>query len=284
MKFGRITVLGVGLIGASFALGMKKKGLCAEIVGFGRNKENLLKAKERGIIDSFEMKPGAACKGSGLIMFSTPVGSFIDLVKESSSFFSEGAIVTDAGSVKGNLVYEMERAMPPGVRYVGAHPIAGSDRSGIEYSSAELFRDAKCIITPTPDSDAGAVRTVMDVWKSLGSGVVTMDPKRHDEIYAFVSHLPHIIAYSLINTVAETDASYLEFCGPGFRDVTRIASSSHEMWRDISLLNREKLTEAILLFQKNLDRLRRHLAAADSGSLEAEFREARRVRDGLGKS
>ncbi len=283
MTFGRITVLGVGLIGASFAMGMKKKGLCTEIVGFGRSEENLLRAKKRGIIDSYELKPGAACEGSGLVMFSTPVGSFIDLARESSPFFSDGAIVTDAGSVKGNLVYELEKAMPRGVRYIGAHPIAGSDRSGIEYSSAELFHNAKCIITPTPDSDRDALRAVSDIWESLGSGVVSMGPEKHDEIYAFVSHLPHIIAYSLINTVAEADGSYLQFCGPGFRDMTRLASSSHELWRDISLLNAEKLNEAILLFQKNLDRLRGHLTAADAGSLEAEFREARRVREGIGK-
>lgn len=282
--FNKITIFGVGLIGASFALAMKKNGLCKEITGFGRNRGNLSKAKERGIIDSFALEPEDACKGAELIFLSTPVGSFVELARRSVPSLSSGAIVTDAGSVKGNLVYEMEKIMPGNVHYIGAHPIAGSDRSGIDSSNPELFMKAKCIITPTEHSDEGALKTVTEVWKSLGAEVVTMGPDRHDSIYAFVSHLPHVIAYSLVNTVAEKDGSYFEFCGQGFKDITRIASSSPELWRDICLLNRENLLETISLFQKNLEALSQYLRAYDADSLEREFVKARTLREGLGQN
>jgi len=281
MMFHKITVLGVGLIGASFARAMKKNGLCKEIAGFGRNKENLSRARERGIIDSFALDPGEACKGSELIFFSTPVGSFMDLAKKAVPFFSPGAIVTDAGSVKGNLVYEIEKIMPERVYYIGAHPIAGSELSGIEPSDAGLFMNAKCIITPTENSDAGALKKVTEMWQSVGARIVTMGPERHDVIYACVSHLPHVIAYSLVNTVSEKDRSYLEFCGQGFKDVTRIAASSPELWRDICLLNRDNMLETISLFQDNLETLSRYLRAHDSASLEGEFKKARALRIGI---
>jgi len=281
--FNRITILGVGLIGASFALAMKKEGLCRHITGFGRKEENLKKARERGIIDTYELDPAAACTDSDLVLLSTPVGSFTDLIRRCSPSLKEGSIVTDAGSVKGSLVRDIERLMPAGVHYVGGHPIAGSDRSGIDSARAELFREAKCIVTPTGNSDAGALKTVSDIWTALGSQVLTMDPATHDRIYAAVSHFPHLTAYALINTVADMDASYFAFSGQGLKDTTRIASSSPEMWRDICLLNRENLIEMISLFQKNLDSLSRHLRASDSVSLEREFERARTLRAGIGQ-
>lgn len=284
LYFNKITILGVGLIGASFALAMKKNGLCKEIVGFGRDRKNLLNAKEKGIIDSFGADPASACKDSDLIMLATPVGTFPDLTKKTLPSFKKGAVMTDAGSVKGDLVYEIEKIMPEGVYYIGGHPIAGSDRSGIDSANAELFTGAKCIITPTKNSNAGALRIVADLWKSLGSDVITMDPEKHDRIYAAVSHLPHLIAYSIVNTIAGIDSSYLEFCGQGFKDTTRIALSSPELWRDISLMNKDNLIEMISIFQKNLDALSQYLRASDSGSLESEFRKARTLREGLGQN
>jgi len=281
--FEKITVLGVGLIGASFSLAMKKAGLCGKVTGFGRNRENLKKAAERGIIDSFEADPASACAGSDLVLFSTPVGSFLDLARQASSSFKKGAIVTDAGSVKGGLVYEMEKMLPEGVYYIGAHPIAGSDRSGLDSARSDLFRNARCILTPTERSDPGALGKVMEMWRSLGSVVMTLGPEEHDRIYASVSHMPHMIAYALVNTVADVDPSYLGFSGQGFRDMTRIASSSPELWRDICRLNRENLMEMLTLFQKNLDSLGRYLRDFDSDSLEGEFRKARTLREGLGR-
>ncbi|MFI5295687.1 MAG: prephenate dehydrogenase [Thermodesulfovibrionales bacterium] len=282
-KFDKITVLGVGQIGASFALAIRNKGLCRHIAGSGRHENNLLRAKEMGIIDSYDLDPAAACTASELVLLSAPVGAFPDLVRRCSASLKRGAIITDAGSVKGSLVRDIERLLPAHVRYIGGHPIAGSDRSGIDSSSADLFKNAKCIVTPTENSDAAALNIVTDIWKSLGSQVITMDPAAHDRIYGAVSHLPHVIAYALMNTVSDIDPAYLEFCGQGFKDTTRIASSSPEMWRDICLFNRENLIEMLLVFQKKLELFGRYLEASDSVSIEKEFKKARDLRDGIGQ-
>jgi prephenate dehydrogenase len=282
LAFDKITVIGVGLIGASFALAAKKQGLTGHIAGSGRSEENLRRAHDRGIIDSYDLDPSAACKDAGLVMLSTPVGLFPELVRRCAGSFRKGAIVTDVGSVKGQLVRELEALMPSGVYYVGGHPIAGSERSGIDAAHADLFQDAKCILTPTPASDTEAVETVAGIWRMLGAEVTTMDPDAHDRVYAAVSHLPHLLAYAMINTIDDTDPSYLDFGGQGLRDVTRIAASSPVMWRDICLMNKDNLLDLILLFQKQLDSLGRHIRAEDSASLEKEFERARRLRERLG--
>jgi prephenate dehydrogenase len=280
--FNRITIIGVGLLGASFALALKKNSLCTSITGCGRNRENLLKAKERAIIDAFESDAAAACRGADLIMLSAPVGSFLQLAKAIAPVLKKGAVLTDVGSVKGGLVREIEKILPKNVHYIGGHPIAGSDRSGIDSANAELFRNNKCIITPTENSDPAALETVRRLWKSLGSEIITLSPEEHDRIYALVSHLPHLIAYAMVNTVADMDRSYLAFSGKGFMDATRIASSSEELWNDISLLNKNNLIEVLAVFQNNLDLLKRHLQTGDSDSLKAEFRKARVLRETLG--
>jgi prephenate dehydrogenase len=280
--FNRITILGVGLIGASFALALKKNGLCGTITGYGRNRENLQRAKERNIIDSFESDPVAACKDADLIMLATPVGTFLELAKAIAPALKKGTVLTDVGSVKGALVRAAEKIMPKDVYYIGGHPIAGSDRSGIDSANPELFRDAKCILTPTEKSNSDALEKIQNLWKALGSEIVILSPEEHDRIYASVSHLPHMIAYAMVNTVADIDSSYLDFSGKGFMDTTRIASSSEELWNDICLLNRDNLFEALAVFQKNLDKLDQYLKAGDSDSLKAEFRKARTLRETIG--
>jgi prephenate dehydrogenase len=280
--FNRITILGVGLLGASFALALKKNRLCGTITGCGRNRENLRQAKDRSIIDSFETDPAAACRDSDLVVLSTPVGSFLELTKAIGPALKRGAILTDVGSVKGALVRDIEKIMPKDVYYIGGHPIAGSDRSGIDTADAGLFRDAKCIITPTESSSPSALDKIRDLWKAIGSEIIMLSPEEHDRIYAAVSHLPHLLAYALVNTVAEMDGSYLAFSGKGFMDATRIAASSEELWNDICLLNRENLVEALAVFQKNLDRLDQYLKADNSDALKNEFRKARALREHIG--
>ncbi len=280
--FDRITILGVGLLGASFALALKKNGLCSAITGYGRNRENLQRAKERNIIDSFETDPASACKDSDLIMLSAPVGSFPGLAKAIAPALKKGALLTDVGSVKGKLVREIEKMMPKDVHYIGGHPIAGSDRSGIDSANAELFRNARCVITPTENSDPSALDKIQNLWKALGSEIIILNPEEHDRIYASVSHLPHLIAYAMVNTVAEMDRAYLDFSGKGFMDSTRIACSSEELWNDICLFNRDNLIEVLAVFQKNLDMLDQYLKAGDSDSLKAEFRKARILRENIG--
>jgi len=280
--FNRIAILGVGLLGASFALALKKNGLCGSITGYGRNRENLLKAKERNIIDSFEQDPAAASRDADLIMLSTPVGSFLDLTKLIAPALKKGAVLTDVGSVKGRLVREIEKIIPEHANYIGGHPIAGSDRSGIDAANPGLFRNAKCIITPTEHSNADALEKIEGLWKALGSDILILNPEEHDRIYASVSHLPHLVAYAMVNTVADMDRSYLDFSGKGFMDATRIASSSEELWNDICLLNRDNLVEVLAVFQKNLDVLTRYLEAGDADSLKHAFRKARTLRETLG--
>jgi prephenate dehydrogenase len=282
--FNKVTIIGVGFIGASFALALKKHKLCNQITGHGRSPENLQKAKKKAIIDSFELDPAKACDSSDLVLFATPVGSFIDIAKRIRSSLNRGAIVTDVGSVKGKLVSDLEALMPEGVCFVGGHPIAGSDRSGIGTAEADIFNGAKCIITPTDKTDKNALEKVIALWRALGSIVKQINPDEHDRIYASVSHLPHLIAYLIVNTVADIDSSYLKFSGQGFIDTTRIASSSPELWRDICILNKENLLESIEIFKNNLDRASQYLRAYDSESLERDFKKARALREGIGQN
>jgi prephenate dehydrogenase len=281
--FEKVTILGIGLIGASFALALKKHGLCREITGYGRREQNLVRAREKNIIDSFDMDAAKACEGADLVVFATPVGIFTDIAEKVSSTLKKKAIVTDVGSVKGKLVREMEKLMPQDVFFVGGHPIAGSDRSGIDTAAAEIFRNAKCIITPTRNTDKDALEKVTAVWKTLGSVIKTLDPDEHDRIYAAVSHLPHLIAYEIVNTVSDMGESYFAFSGQGFKDTTRIASSQPELWRDICVLNKDNLLESIEIFRNNLDRVSQYLRAHDSESLERDFKRARTLREGIGQ-
>jgi len=279
--FNKVTIIGVGLVGASFALAMKKNNLCDKITGCGRNLDNLQRAKEKAVIDSFKVAPEEACVGSDFVLFATPVGSFVDIAKKIRNSLSIGTIVTDVGSVKGKLVRDMEALMPEGVFFVGGHPIAGSNHSGIDAASADIFRGAKCVITPTEKTNKTATEKVGSIWKTFGSVVKLINPDEHDRIYASVSHLPHLIAYLIVNTVADVDGSYLKFSGQGFMDTTRIASSSPEIWRDICILNKENILESIEIFKNNLDRVSQYLRANDSESLERDFKKARTLREGI---
>lgn len=279
LYFNKITILGVGLIGASFALAMKKRGLCSHIAGYGRREDNLKKAMEMKIIDSFGVDASKACADSDLVLFAIPVGQFTDTAKKINSSFKKGAIVTDVGSVKGKLVRDMEALMPEGVSFVGGHPIAGSDRTGIDSATADLFAGARCILTPTEKTDKAALKKITALWESIGAIVSTLNTDEHDRIYAAVSHLPHIIAYAIVNTVADINKSYLKFAGQGFKDTTRIAASSPELWRDISLMNRENILEFIEFFKKNLDSLGGCLKKSDSETIEKEFKKAKALRE-----
>ncbi|MBI5848756.1 MAG: prephenate dehydrogenase/arogenate dehydrogenase family protein [Nitrospirae bacterium] len=283
MVFPKTAVLGVGLLGASFSLAVKKQNISGHVFGYGRSRGNLERARNMGIIDVISSDPASACSDADLILLAAPTGSFIELVKQAAPSFKKGAIVTDVGSVKGDLVSELERLMPPDVHFIGSHPIAGSDRSGIDFAHADLFRDALCIVTPTEQSDPAALKKVTALWTGLGSKILSMGPAEHDRVYAAVSHLPHLIAYTMVNTVSDIDASYLSYCGQGFRDMTRIAASSPDIWSDISLLNRQNLIEMIAVFRNNLSRLETHLNTGDAGSLRREFARASEARENIGQ-
>jgi prephenate dehydrogenase len=282
VDFRRITLLGVGLVGGSFALALKKHNLCEHITGYGRNGDNLQRAKGRGIIDAYNTDPVLACKDADLVVFATPVGRFESLAAEVSGELNADAVVIDVGSIKGALVYRMEDLMPPGVRYVGCHPIAGGESSGIDSSSEGLFDGARCIITVTDNSDEDTIAIIAGLWKSMGCRVVRMDPEEHDRKYALVSHFPHLAAYALVSAAVEADTDSLDYAGRGFKDMTRVALSSPSMWREICMMNRANVIEAIESFEFHLDRLRGFLETGDVSGLEESFEKARALREEIG--
>ncbi len=277
-EFNKVSIIGVGLIGASFGLAIKEKGLAGLIYGFGRNEENLKKARERGIIDQYSMEIKEVCSGADLIVLATPVGVFVEMVKRIIPYLKDGSILIDVGSVKGRLVYEIESMMPQGVHYLGTHPIAGSDKSGIDNARAELFKGARCIITPTEKTPEEVSKRVSHLWRELGCQIEFMDPYKHDEIYAAVSHFPHVVAYEIMKTIGDIDSEYIRYAGQGFRDTTRIALSSPELWRDIVIYNKENILKLLDLFSKNLEDIKRRLRENDADAIKEEFARAQELR------
>jgi prephenate dehydrogenase len=276
--FRKVAVLGVGLIGASVALALRQRGECVEIHGYGRTEDHLTRARERRIIDEYSLDAAEACDHADLIVLATPVGAFNGILDRIRGIIQKGAVVTDVGSVKGGLVGKLEGLMPGGRYFVGAHPIAGGETSGAEEARADLFDGARCIVTPTDRTEGSALETVVALWESLGARVELMDPFTHDEIYAAVSHFPHLVAYALVNAVNRIDPRYVAYAGRGFRDTTRIALSPPELWKDIARMNRDNLLHVAQVFRQSLDRMTGCLEQGDIAGIEREFSEARQVR------
>ncbi len=276
--FTRTAIIGVGLIGASVALALHETGLSNSVIGCGRKEDNLRRAKERGIIDDYRMDAAAAVDGADLIVLATPVGMLSTIAAGMRTALKKDALVTDVGSVKGALVPELETLMPDRVHYIGSHPIAGSDKSGIDDARGNLFSGARCIVTPTQRSNVDAIDKVIALWETVGGLVECMDPLRHDEIFALISHLPHIIAYAIVNAVESLDPGCVEYSGGGFRDTTRIAASSPELWRDIATMNRHNLIKVLDSFKENLHRIERCLEENDGEGIEKEFLRAQQLR------
>ncbi|NTW57835.1 MAG: prephenate dehydrogenase/arogenate dehydrogenase family protein, partial [Nitrospirae bacterium] len=233
--FNKVTIIGVGLIGGSLARVMKAQKLAGEIHGAGRSRETLEQAIRLGVIDHMGQSSAHAVEHADLVVLAAPVGTFEPIVREIAPHMKKGAILTDVGSVKGMLVRTLEGLLPSGVHFVPGHPIAGREKHGVDAATDTLFQGAKCILTPTDRTDSGALDAVKALWAAAGMNVVLMDPDRHDHIFAAVSHLPHAAAYAMVSTVAEFSSeadNYITFSGAGFRDFTRIAASSPEMWRD----------------------------------------------------
>jgi prephenate dehydrogenase len=269
----RLAIIGVGLIGGSLARVLREKGEVGEIVGIGRGLANLERAVELGVIDRYSTDPRTGVAGADLVFLATPVCKIADIVRQIAPVLAPGAIVTDGGSVKGEIVAACEPLMPAGCHFVGGHPIAGTEKSGVEASFATLYQGRRCILTPTERTDAAALQTVVRLWELAGSEVVLMDVAKHDRVVAAISHLPHMVAYSLVNAVADydrCDEAILKYSAGGFRDFTRIASSDPVMWRDIALMNRESILEMMDFFADHLGRLRQLVAAGDGDGL-AEF-------------
>ncbi len=281
MDFKNIAIIGVGLMGGSFALALKDKGYKGAITGIGRNKDNLVRAKERGIIDDYSTVHADGVKEADLIVLASSVGQFEPIAKSIRKSIKNGAIVTDVGSVKAEIIRMVVPLMPAGVSFVGAHPIAGKECSGIDAATAGLFNNATCIITPTTDTDKKAMEKVIDVWKKVGARTILMSPEEHDLVFAAVSHLPHIVAYALVNSIMDVDKGVLHYGGRGLKDMTRIALSPTELWRDICANNRADILKTLRTFSASLSHMINLFEDSDWRGLEKEFTRAKEARQGI---
>ncbi len=284
LLFETMAVIGVGLIGGSLARAARRRGLVSRIIGVARGDATLRRAEELGVIDWGTRDIGEGVREADLVVLATPVEGILRLLPQVGRLCRPDAVVTDVGSVKAPIVREAEEVISRPGRFVGGHPVAGTEHSGVDASFETLFEDRRTILTPTERTDPRSLERVRALWEAVGSTVVSMDMDRHDRVMGFVSHLPHIVAYSLVQTVDEADrkeGNIARFSAGGFLDFTRIASSHPEMWRDICLRNREALLEALDAFSETLAHFRKLVASGDGSGLEEDFKRCRRVRETL---
>lgn len=280
----RLAVIGVGLIGGSLALALKQAGVVGEVVGCGRGKPNLEKALELGVIDRYSRNPVDAVKDADVVFLATPVKTLAAVTQQLLPGLKAGAVITDGGSVKGEIINQLEPLLPEGVAFVPGHPIAGTEKSGAEAAFPTLYKGKRCILTPTATTSANALALVRKMWEATGCEVVSMDAEKHDRILAAISHLPHMVAYSLVNAVGSYDhyeENILEYSAGGFRDFTRIASSDPTMWRDIAETNRDALIEMMEQFEIFFAELKADVAAGKGDKMFEFFVRSKQLRDGI---
>jgi len=281
-RFERLAVAGVGLIGGSLALAAREAGLAGEVVGIGRRPERLMRAAELGAVDRWSTDPAEGVAGADLVVLAVPLGAMRTVMEAVAPGLGPETIVTDVGSAKAAVVADARAALGAAfARFVPGHPIAGTERSGVEAAFATLFRGHRVILTPVAETARGAVARVRALWEAVGAEVVEMAPARHDRILAATSHLPHLLAYALVDLLAGLDEREEVFANAagGFRDFTRIASSDPVMWRDVCLANREALVEMLDRYGEALAALRGAVAAGDGAALERLFARAKAARD-----
>lgn len=270
--FKKVSIIGTGLIGGSIALAIKKKRLADRVVGVAKSKKTLLLAKKIGAIDSGSQNL-RIIKGSDLIILAAPVATILDLAPKILKIAGKSPIVTDVGSTKEEISDRLLKVFP---NYVGGHPLAGSEKHGITYASGGIFKDTLCILTPTKNTDAESLKKICEFWAILGTKIAFLSPKAHDEILSFVSHLPHITAFSLINTVPE---EYLRFASNGLRDTTRIAASDSLLWADIFFSNRNNVLKSLGELEKNLARIKSAIKSKNRKLLDKILTQAQRKRE-----
>jgi prephenate dehydrogenase len=282
---GRLVVIGLGLIGGSFAKGARESGLCREVVGVDRDLASCQRAVQLGVIDRYEQDLPSACEGADLIQLAVPILAMEKLLTALAVLDLGEAVLTDVGSAKGNIVRVARQAFGARLpRFVPGHPIAGSEQSGVEASNARLFRRHKVILTPLPETDPLALERVDSLWRALGADVEHMQVERHDEVLAATSHLPHLLAFGLVDSLAKRSENLdiFRYAAGGFRDFTRIAGSDPLMWHDIFVANREAVLHALDAFRTDLDDLRGAVDAGDGERLLGVFTRARMAREHFG--
>jgi prephenate dehydrogenase len=282
-QFKKIVIFGVGLIGGSFALALRKANAVGEVVGFGRSETTLQQARQLGIIDRIGSDPAAEVGDADLVLLATPVGQMAELMARIAPHLGAHTLVTDGGSTKSDVVAAARANLGSRIaQFVPAHPIAGAEKSGASAAQADLYQGRKVVLTPLPENSKDAVARVRKAWELCGAVVSELTPQQHDAVFAAVSHLPHLLSFALVHDLAQRDNRdlLLSFAASGFRDFTRIAASSPEMWRDICLANREALMEELRRYADELYVLFRALEQHDAAKLEEVFSEARELRAG----
>jgi prephenate dehydrogenase len=278
----KLAVVGVGLIGGSLALALKDAGAVGHVVGIGRGLPNLETALRLGVVDSYTQDLAEGVADADVIFLATPVQALGAVAEQAMPHLKAGAIITDGGSVKQAVIDAIEPHLRDDVHFVPGHPIAGTENSGAEAAFATLYCDRRCILTPTENTDAEALDRMQRMWQLVGSQVVIMDVEKHDRVLAAISHLPHMVAYALVNAVGSYDRyneNILEYSAGGFRDFTRIASSDPTMWRDIAMTNRNALIEMMEQFETFFAELKEDVAIGSGERLFEFFRRSKESRD-----
>ncbi|MDD5384145.1 MAG: prephenate dehydrogenase/arogenate dehydrogenase family protein [Gallionella sp.] len=282
-QFKKVIIFGVGLIGGSFALALRKAGAVREVVGFGRSETTLQQARQLGIIDRVGQDVADEVGDADLILLATPVGQMAEIMARIAPHLGAHTLITDGGSTKSDVAREAYAQLGSKVaQFVPAHPIAGAEQSGAAAARADLYVGKKVVLTPLPENTPEAVARVQAAWQACGANIYRLTCAEHDTVFAAVSHLPHLLSFALVHDLAQRDNRdlLLSFAASGFRDFTRIASSSPEMWRDICLANREALLQELQLYIAELTKMSAALAAGDAAQLEQTFRTARELRAG----
>jgi len=279
--FTKITIIGVGLIGGSIGLAVKKRKLAKTVCGVGRRMSSLKKALKKGAIDVATLDLESGIKGADLIIIATPISlipQYALKIAVLSDWAKTETIITDAGSTKEFVVKKLEGILPKTTHFVGAHPFAGSEKNTASNATADLFKGSKVFVTPTKNTHKKSLSKVKAFWKAIGAEVVQMPPKKHDELVAAISHMPHMIAAALVNAVSR---DMIKFVSTGFRDTTRIAAGDALMWRDIFLSNPKNALKSISSFKKSLDALERAIKKEDVGFLMRQLEAAKKKREAI---
>jgi len=282
VHFRKLALIGIGLIGSSIALAARRQGLVDVIAISTRKAETLDEARDLNLGDIYTLDAAEAVRGADLVIICTPIGAYEGVMRAIAPALEKGAILSDVGSVKGHVVRTLAPLVPEGVSFIPGHPLAGTEHSGPSAGFPELFAGRWCVLTPGPEVDPEQTEKLAAFWRAMGSQVEAMDAAHHDMVLAITSHIPHLVAYNIVGTVADLEAAtqseVIKFSASGFRDFTRIAASDPVMWRDIFLTNRDAVLEMLGRFSEDLSALQRSVRMGDGPALEAMFTRTRAIR------
>ena len=276
--FKRITIIGLGLIGGSLGLAIKKQRLAKEVIGVSRRRSTVVRALSMGVADRVTLDAAKAVQGADLVILCTPVLKIIDIARDISGSLEKGAIVTDAGSTKKEIVKHIESVLSDKVRFVGSHPLAGSEKSGVIYSDGNLFDNSYCLVTRSTGTEKNALEKVKKFWRKIGMKVEVVSPDKHDIVISKLSHLPHASSVALSNACSKAE---LRFAAGGFKDATRISSGSPELWKDIFLTNRKNIIRDISELERELSKIKSALKKNSGRGLMKLLEKAKAVRDSV---